>query len=66
MTDLTSRTFAALAGVNLTHLSVRTGISRKTMNDWKNGHTSPRLDLFESMIEAAGMEIIVRKKESAS
>jgi transcriptional regulator with XRE-family HTH domain len=44
-------------------LSVHIGTSHQTISQWRNGHASPRLDIFQAVLNYLGYELkIVRKQ----
>jgi hypothetical protein len=49
-------------GRHLRELASESGVCAKSLMDWKHRFTAPRLDLFIALAEAAGFEVVLRRK----
>jgi len=43
-------------------IAEKSGVAASTISDWRRGFSTPRLDLFVAVCNAAGLEIELRKR----
>jgi len=48
---------------SMTKIGNDAGVSREMMSYWRRGEHTPRADLLSAMAEAAGYELVLRRKE---